>query len=125
MKAQIQIHFPIPGEWNQFLLTALWQDAEGYECRRSYTPADIPTSHQPALQAVVDTLVALDAPWQVNHVIAEYGDKEDRLELTAHVQRLADGAERYLTSAEIPQLRLSDPAAIALFHHLTSEHHHA
>ncbi len=115
---QIQIHFPQPGEWDYFQLTALWRDAEGYDCRREYRPEDIPAAHRLTLQGIVEGLVGLDAPWQATHVIAvaelvESGPAEAVL-LELHARR-ADGACRSFTHADYPQLRLTAPAVLTAF----------
>ncbi len=112
--AHIQIHFPTPGEWGHFLLTALWQDAEGYSCRRSYHPEEIPAGHLPTLQAVVASLVGLGEPWQATHVVARLSEEADAVELCVNARR-ADGASRSFTGEDYPQLRLQDAAAIHFF----------
>ncbi len=121
--AQIQIHFPLPGEWGQFTLTALWQDAQGYACRRSYAPQDIPEEHLGTLQGIVSSLIALDEPWQATHVAARlHGESagEEAVELIIHARR-ADGATRSFCSEDYPQLRLADAAVIAAFRQLTTQ----
>ena len=35
--AEIQIQFPRPGDWQEFALTAIYRDAEGYTRTDSYT----------------------------------------------------------------------------------------
>lgn len=59
MNAEIQIQFPQPGNWQEFTLTAVYEDAGGYTRTVRYTPADIPAEQAPAMQAVVAALVGL------------------------------------------------------------------
>ena len=40
--AEIQIQFPKPGNWQDFTLTAVYQDAEGYTRIDRYTQDEIP-----------------------------------------------------------------------------------
>lgn len=48
MNEEIQIQFPQPGNWQEFTLTAIYQDKGGYRPPARYTPADIPADHAPA-----------------------------------------------------------------------------
>lgn len=62
--AEIQIQFPRPGDWQEFALTAIYRDAEGYTRTDSYTAREIPADQAPAMQAVVAALVGLAEPWK-------------------------------------------------------------
>ena len=53
MKAQIQIQFPLLGEWDKLNMTAVFPSSGGFIESRIYTENDIPPSHAPALEAVV------------------------------------------------------------------------
>jgi len=55
--SEIQIQFPRPGQWDEFTLTAVYQDKGGYRPPARYTQDEIPTDHAPATQAA---LVAAD-----------------------------------------------------------------
>ena len=68
MKAQIQIQFPLLGEWDKLNMTAVFPSSGGFIESRIYTENDIPPSHAPALEAVVEALVSMGAPWQVQQV---------------------------------------------------------
>ena len=57
--AEIQIQFPRPGQWDEFNMTAIYQDADGYTRTTRYTPEEIPADQAPAMQAVVSALVGL------------------------------------------------------------------
>ncbi len=112
------------------MLTALWQDSEGYQCRRTYRPEELPVEYLPTLQGIVSRLVALEEPWQATHVSAavftsQVIESEEemaaepvesvRLTLTA---RRADGASRCFTCEDYPQLQLTDADSIRAFRQL-------
>lgn len=42
MNAEIQIQFLRPGDWQEFALTAIYRDADGYTCTGRYTQEDLP-----------------------------------------------------------------------------------
>ncbi len=120
---QIQIHFPYPGEWQHFLLTSLWEDAEGFCCRRTYQPEDLSAQQLHILEESVATLVQLEAPWQATHVIATLRPAEDdagaeAIHLSLNARR-PDGASRIFTPADYPQLQLSHATAVRLFRQMT------
>lgn len=47
--AEIQIQFPRPGQWDEFNMTAIYQDADGYTRTTRYTPEEIPADQAPAM----------------------------------------------------------------------------
>lgn len=55
--AEIQIQFPQPGNWQEFTLTAVYQDEEGYTRIDRYQQNDVPEEQTPAMAAVVAALV--------------------------------------------------------------------
>ena len=57
--AEIQIQFPRPGQWDEFNMTAIYQDADGYTRTTRYTPEEIPADQAPAMQAVGSAPVGL------------------------------------------------------------------
>lgn len=57
--AEIQIQFPKPGTWQEFTLTAIYPDKEGYTRTARYAPNEIPADQAPAMAAVVAALVGL------------------------------------------------------------------
>lgn len=73
MYTQIQIQFPRLGQWDQFALTAVYRDAEGYTHADAYTQDDIPADQAPALAAVVAALVGMGEDWQATQVWATLG----------------------------------------------------
>ena len=54
--AEIQIQFPRPGNWQEFTLTAIYQDAGGYTRTDRYTADEIPAEQAPAMESVVAAL---------------------------------------------------------------------
>ena len=56
---EIQIQFPKPGKWDEFTLTPIYQDADGYRPPARFNQDEIPADHAPAMQAVVAALVGL------------------------------------------------------------------
>ena len=71
--AEIQIQFPKPGTWQEFTLTAVYQDADGYTRIDRYTQDEIPANQAPAMAAVVAALVELGEDWQAVQVWARLG----------------------------------------------------
>lgn len=53
MNAEIQIQFPTPGEWGEFILTAIYKDADGYTRTDRYTQDDIPVDQAPSYGCVL------------------------------------------------------------------------
>lgn len=49
MNEEIQIQFPRPGNWQEFTLTAIYQDADGYTRIDRYTQDEIPANQTPAM----------------------------------------------------------------------------
>lgn len=117
MNAEIQIQFPQPGNWQEFTLTAVYEDAGGYTRTVRYTPADIPAEQAPAMQAVVAALVGLAEPWQAVQVWArlkEFYAPEEAVELTVEAVN-PQGGRRVFTPYDYPAFILDDPAAVAFF----------
>lgn len=48
---EIQIQFPQPGNWQEFTLTAIYQDKGGYTRTDRYTADEIPAEQAPAMAA--------------------------------------------------------------------------
>ena len=68
--AEIQIQFPRPGQWDEFILTPIYRDKSGYRPPARYTADEIPAEQAPAMAAVVAALVGLAEPWQASQVWA-------------------------------------------------------
>lgn len=135
INAEIQIQFPHSGEWDQFTLTAVYRDAEGYTRTDRYTQDDIPAEQAPALAAVVSALVGLSEPWQASQVWARLGHvtalapadepfdpaeiEIEAVELTVEAVN-ALGGRRTFTAADYPEFTLTTIPAVAFFKHFTT-----
>ena len=128
--AEIQIQFPKPGTWQEFTLTAVYQDAEGYTRTARYAPNEIPADQAPAMQAVVSALVGLAEPWQAVQVWARltkfYAPEMENpmregeaVELTVEAVN-AQGGRRMFTSRDYPEFTVASPAAVEFFKFFTT-----
>lgn len=133
--SEIQILFPRPGKWEEFTLTAVYEDAGGYTRTVRYTADDIPTDHAPAMAAVVAALVGLAESWQASQVWARRGQfyapeeddplrTEEAVELTVEVVHAETRGRRIFTASDYPVFVLTDPAAVAFFKHFTTQYEH-
>lgn len=134
MQTQIQIQFPIPGQWGEFTMTAIYRDANGYTHSDRYTQADIPADQAPALEAAVTAIARLGEDWQASQVWARLGDdsvinnpaaREGVVEVHEAVLLTVEavnsaGGRRICTPHEYMQFVLTDPAAVAFFRYFTS-----
>ena len=130
--AEIQIQFPQPGNWQEFTLTAVYQDADGYTRTARYAPNEIPADQAPAMQAVVSALVGLAEPWQAVQVWARLGKDVltlaedgaytmiDAVSLTVEAVN-PQGGRRVFTSRDYPAFIITDPAAVEFFKHFTTK----
>ena len=129
--AEIQIQFPKPGTWQEFTLTAVYQDAEGYTRTARYAPNEIPADQAPAMQAVVSALVGLAEPWQAVQVWARlgitmtYDVANDRSEYVFAVVLTVEavnpqGGRRVFTSRDYPAFIITEPAAVEFFNYFTT-----
>ena len=130
--AEIQIQFPKPGTWQEFTLTAVYQDAEGYTRTARYAPNEIPADQAPAMQAVVSALVGLAEPWQAVQVWARLGKDVltlaedgaytmiDAVSLTVEAVN-PQGGRRVFTSRDYPAFIITAPAAVEFFKHFTTK----
>ena len=130
--SEIQIQFPRPGQWDEFTLTAVYQDADGYTRIDRFTQDEIPADHAPAMQAVVAALVGLAEPWQAVQVWARLGKDVltlaedgaytmiDAVSLTVEAVN-PQGGRRVFTSRDYPAFIITDPAAVEFFKHFTTK----
>lgn len=128
---EIQIQFPRPGEWDEFILTPIYQDSGGYRPPARYTQDEIPADHAPAMQSVVAALVGLSEPWQVCQVWARlcvtmnYDAANDHSEYVFAVDLTVEavnpqGGRRVFTSRDYPAFVITDPAAVDFFKYFTT-----
>lgn len=129
--AEIQIQFPRPGNWQEFTLTAIYQDAGGYTRTDRYTADEIPAEQAPAMESVVAALVGMGEDWQAVQVWARlkefYAPEEDdpmrteeAVELTVEAVN-PQGGRRVFTSRDYPAFIITDPAAVEFFKHFTTK----
>ena len=130
--SEIQILFPRPGNWQEFTLTAIYQDADGYTRIDRYTQDEIPANQTPAMAAVVAALVELGEDWQAVQVWARLGKNAltlaedgtytmiDAVSLTVEAVHAETKGRRIFTAADYPAFILDDPAAVDFFKHFTT-----
>lgn len=130
--AEIQIQFPRPGEWQEFTLTPIYQDAGGYRPPARYTADDIPAEQAPAMQAVVAALVGLGEDWQAVQVWARLGKDVltlaedgaytmiDAVSLTVEAVHAETKGRRIFTVSDYPAFIITDPAAVEFFRFFTT-----
>lgn len=131
---EIQIQFPQPGNWQEFTLTAIYPDEEGYTRTARYTQDDIPAEQALAMQAVVAALVGLSEPWQASQVWAHlmtatvYNEddpytptgKRDEVALDVEAIHAETGGRRIFTVYDYPEFIITDPAAVDFFKYFTT-----
>lgn len=131
---EIQIQFPKPGTWQEFTLTAIYQDADGYTRIDRYTQDEIPANQTPAMAAVVAALVELGEDWQAVQVWARlgitmtYDVANERSEYVFAVVLTVEavnpqGGRRVFTSRDYPEFIVTDPAAVDFFKYFTKQNH--
>ena len=131
--AEIQIQFPKPGTWQEFTLTAVYQDAEGYTRIDRYTQDEIPADQALAMQAVVASLVGMGEDWQAVQVWARLGKDVltlaedgaytmiDAVSLTVEAVHAETKGRRIFTVSDYPAFIITDPAAVDFFKHFTTK----
>ena len=130
--SEIQILFPRPGNWQEFTLTPIYQDADGYTRTDRYTADEIPAEQTPAMAAVVSALVGMGEDWQAVQVWARMGKDVltlaedgaytmiDAVSLTVEAVN-PQGGRRVFTSRDYPEFVITDPAAVEFFKHFTTK----
>ena len=129
--AEIQIQFPKPGNWQEFTLTAIYQDAGGYRPPARFNQDDIPADQAPAMEAVVAALVGMGEDWQAVQVWARlkefYAPEEDDPMRTVETVDLTveavnpQGGRRVFTSRDYPAFVIMEPAAVEFFRFFTKD----
>ena len=130
--AEIQIQFPQPGQWDEFILTPIYQDSGGYRPPARYTQDEIPANQTPAMAAVVAALVELGEDWQAVQVWARLGKNAltlaedgtytmiDAVSLTVEAVHAETKGRRIFTVSDYPAFILTDPAAVEFFNYFTT-----
>lgn len=125
--SEIQIQFPRPGQWDEFTLTAVYQDADGYTRIDRYTQDEIPANQTPAMAAVVAALVGLGEDWQAVQVWARLNESlidaqpsvAETVNLTVEAVN-PQGGRRMFTARDYPAFIITDTAAVEFFKHFTT-----
>lgn len=131
---EIHLHFPRPGKWDKYTMTAIYQDAEGYTHTVHYTQDDIPADQAPAMSAVVSALVGMGEDWQASQVWARLDDFinfDRRTDEPTSVESIwltveavnPQGGRRTFTATDYPDFIILDPAAVAFFKYFTKQNH--
>ena len=135
MNAEIQIQFPQPGNWQEFTLTAIYQDAGGYRPPARYTADEIPAEQAPAMESVVAALVGLGEDWQAVQVWARLGKDVltlaedgaytmiDAVSLTVEAVHAETKGRRIFTVSDYPAFVITEPAAVEFFKYFTKQNH--
>ena len=130
--AEIQIQFPQPGNWQEFTLTPIYQDAGGYTRTDRYTQDEIPANQTPAMAAVVASLVGMGEDWQAVQVWARLGKDVltlaedgaytmiDAVSLTVEAVHAETKGRRIFTVYDYPAFIITEPAAVEFFKHFTT-----
>ena len=130
--AEIQIQFPRPGQWDEFILTPIYRDKSGYRPPARYTADEIPANQTPAMAAVVAALVELGEDWQAVQVWARLGKNAltlaedgtytmiDAVSLTVEAVHAETKGRRIFTVSDYPAFILTDPAAVEFFNYFTT-----
>ena len=130
--SEIQILFPRPGNWQEFTLTAIYQDADGYTRTDRYTADEIPAEQAPAMESVVAALVGLGEDWQAVQVWARLGKDVltlaedgaytmiDAVSLTVEAVHAETKGRRIFTVSDYPAFIITDPAAVEFFKFFTT-----
>lgn len=130
--AEIQIQFPQPGNWQEFSMTAIYRDSDGYTRIDRYQQNDVPAEQAPAMAAVVAALVGLGEDWQAVQVWARLGKDVltlaedgaytmiDAVSLTVEAVHAETKGRRIFTVSDYPAFILTDPAAVEFFKHFTT-----
>ena len=129
--SEIQIQFPKLGQWDEFTLTPIYQDACGYRLPARFNQDDIPVEQAPAMQAVVAALVGLSEPWKAVQVWARlkefYAPEEDdpvrtveTVDLTVEAVN-SQGGRRFFTARDYPEFTVDTPSAVEFFKFFTKD----
>ncbi len=130
--SEIQIQFPQPGNWQEFTLTAVYQDADGYTRTARYAPDEIPADHAPAMEAVVAALVGMGEDWQASQVwarlgmVCTYDVADERYKYVLAVDLTVEAVNpqcgrRVFTSCDYPEFVITNPSAVEFFKFFTSK----
>lgn len=131
--SSLHFRFSSPGNWEKFVLTAIFPDADGFVQSRHFTQDSIPADQAPALAAVVSALVSMGEPWQASQVRARRDWAYKGPEGDADIYQVSEaviltveavnsqGGRRTFTDMDYPEFIITDHAAVAFFKHFTNQ----
>lgn len=129
--ASLHFRFSAPGNWGEFVLTALCTDRGGFIQSRRYTPADVPTTQAPALASAVAVIAGMGEDWQAVQVWARLAEScvpavDDPLRFVEAVRLTVEavnsqGGRRTFTGGDYPEFIITAPAAVAFFKYFTEQ----
>lgn len=131
--ASLHFKFSVPGNWSEFVLTALCPDRGGFIQDRRYTQSDIPAGQAQALEAAVGVIAGMGEDWQAVQVWArrdcllpaipegmpEYPYKTLEVVVLTVEAINAQGGRKIFTAQDYPDFVLTDPAAVEFFDYFT------
>ena len=129
--AEIQIQFPQPGQWDEFILTPIYRDKSGYRPPARFNQDEIPAEQAPAMESVVAALVGLGEDWQAVQVWARLGKDVltlaedgaytmiDAVSLTVEAVHAETKGRRIFTVSDYPAFVITDSASVAFFRYFT------
>ncbi|MCD8064687.1 hypothetical protein [Akkermansia sp.] len=130
--AEIQIQFPNPGDWQEFTLTTVYPDSNGFVRSRRFIQDDISQEQAETFNEVVARVAVLSDEWKAVQVWArldqaissplEEGEvfpkSRDVVVLTVEAVNAQRG-RRLFTSQDYSEFTIVDGAAVELFNHFT------
>lgn len=130
--AEIQIQFPQPGQWDEFILTPIYRDKSGYRPPARFNQDDIPADQAPAMEAVVAALVGMGEDWQASQVwarlgmVCTYDVADERYKYVLAVDLTVEAVNpqcgrRVFTSCDYPEFVITNPSAVEFFKFFTSK----
>ena len=132
--AELQFQFPEPGNWGKFILTAIFQDANGFVQYQRFSQDDISQEQAETFNEVVTRIAVLSDEWKALQVwvrleqvtvspLPEGGEvsPESRDAVALNVEAVnARGGRRLFTSQDYSEFTMVDGAAAALFSHFAT-----
>lgn len=133
MMKELQFYFPKPGKWGEFILTAIFPDADGFVQNQRYRPRDLSADQLEAFSEVVAVIAVLSDEWKAVQawarlapVVADFStaDGEGAVKVIEEVILTVEavnlhGARKLFTRADYPEFTIPGKAAAAFFRQLT------
>lgn len=133
MNKELQFYFPKPGQWGEFMLTAIFPDDSGFIQNQRYRARDLPAEQLEAFSGVVETITVLSDEWKAIQAwarlvpVAALSSMEHGTEAVETIEEVVltveavnpHGARKLFTSADYPEFTISGAAAVAFFRQFT------